>query len=71
MIHAQGPSAEITLWRDRNANYSALYEQLQTEKVKTMLTAMKKAKTPALAAFEAKCQVSASARIVDHCIRLC
>jgi len=35
-----GPLAEIAFWRDRNAALSALYEQLNMDKVKTMIKVM-------------------------------
>ena len=36
----EGPMAEITFWRDRNAALSALYEQLNMERVKDMIKVM-------------------------------
>ena len=35
-----GPMAEITFWRDRNAALSALYEQLNMDRVKDMIKVM-------------------------------
>lgn len=45
------PLGEIEFWRERNANLSALYDQINSPKVQMMVEVMKRVDTPHLSSF--------------------
>ena len=46
--NANGPLAEIEFWRERNASFAALLEQLKRADVQHMLSVLAEAKNPVI-----------------------